>query len=187
MTKAAQMFRKHLILGLAVLFPLAAAAQTSTTTNSDPSCTALANAAAAGMAATIKADNQTITQPQSVTQLTCLNNFFNGTGLNVVTNLLNPTTLLSTVEGKICSAVKSAWQSAIGSVQCGLTITGFNMGFGGLGGGNFCPTLSFGGGGAPIGTLSLGTGTNGQSGLTITGQGVPPSGYTLPTTINSLF
>jgi len=179
------MFRKGVILGLVVLFPLTAVAQT---TNSDPGCTDLAIAAAAGMAATVQADNQTITQPQSVTSLTCLGGFFNGTGLNVITNLLDPTTLLNSVEGKICSAVQSAWQSAIGSVQCGLTVTGFNMGgFGGLGGGNFCPTLSFGGGGTPIGSMSLGTGGNGQSGLYISGQGVPPSGYTLPTSINSLF
>jgi hypothetical protein len=138
------------------------------------------------MAATIQADNQSITQPQSVTQLACLGNFFNGLGLNVVTNLLNPANLLSSVEGKICSTVQSAWQSVIGSVQCGLTVTGFNMGgFGGLGGGNFCPTLSFGGGGSPVGTIGVGTG--GQNGLYITGQGQPPSGYTLPSTIDSLY
>lgn len=186
MTKASHMSRKELILGITMLFPLTATAQT-TTTNTDPGCTDLANAAAAGLAATVQADNQTITQPQSVTNLTCLGNFFNGAGLNVVSNLLNPTALLTSVEGKICSAVQSAWQGALGSVQCGLTVTGFNMGFGGLGGGTFCPKLSFGGGGTPIGTLGLGTGTNGQRGLYISGQGVPPSGYTLPSSINSLY
>jgi hypothetical protein len=139
------------------------------------------------MAATIQADNQIITQPQSVTNLTCLNSFFKGTGLDVITNLLNPTTLLNSVEAKICQAAQSAWQSAIGSIQCGLTVTGFNLGFGGLGGGNFCPTLSFGGGGAPIGSMSIGTGTNGQSGLYITGQGMPPSGYTMPSTPGGLY
>jgi len=176
------MSTKALIFGLVFLFPLTAVAQT---TNSDPGCTDLANAATAGMAATIQADNQSITQPQSVTNLTCLGNFFNGTGLNVITNLLNPTALLNSVEGKICQAVQSAWQSAIGSIQCGLTITGFNMGgFAGLGGGNFCPTLSFGGGGTPIGSMSLGTGSKG---LYISGQGVPPSSYTLPTTVDGLY
>ena len=178
------MSRKALILELVTLFPLTAAAQT---TNSSPGCTDLANAAAAGMAATIQADNQSITQPQSVTNLSCLGNFFNGTGLNVITNLINPTALLNSVEGKICQAAQSAWQSAIGSIQCGLTVTGFNLGFGGLGSGNFCPKLSFGGGGTPIGTMSIGTGTNGQSGLYISGQGMPPSGYTLPPTVNGLY
>jgi hypothetical protein len=172
--------RKGLILGLVALFPLAAVAQMTTT---DPGCTDLANAAAAGMAATIQADNQTITQPQSVVNLSCLGDFFNGTGLNLVTNFLDPTALLNSVEGKICQAAQSAWQSAIGSIQCGLTVTGFNMGgFGGLGGGSFCPTLSFGGGGPPIGTMSLGTGASSQ-----TGQGVPPSGYAMPPTVNGLY
>jgi hypothetical protein len=183
------MLRKGLLLGIVCVFPLTAFAQsTGTGSNSDPGCTDLANAAAAGMAATIQADNQSITQPQSVTSLSCLDNFFNGAGLNVITNLLNPTQLLQSVEGQICSAVKSAWQSAIGSVQCGLTVTGFNMGgFGGLGGGNFCPTLSFGGGGTPVGSMSVGAGANRQSGLYITGQGVPPSGYTMPSTITGLY
>ena len=178
------MSRKALILELVALFPFAADAQTS---NSSPGCTDLANAAAAGMAATIQADNQSITQPQSVTNLSCLGNFFNGTGLNLITNLLDPTALLNSVEGKICQAAQSAWQSAIGSIQCGLTVTGFNLGFGGLGSGNFCPKLSFGGGGTPIGTMSIGTGTNGQSGLYISGQGMPPSGYTMPSTIGGLY
>jgi len=177
--------RNALILGLVAFFPLAAAAQT---TSSSPGCTDLANAAAAGMAATIQADNQSITQPQSVTNLSCLGNFFNGTGLNLISNLLDPTAILNSVEGKICQAAQSAWQSAIGSIQCGITVSGFNMGgFGGLGGGSFCPTLSFGGGGAPIGTMSLGTGANGQSGLYISGQGMPPSGYTLPPAIGALY
>lgn len=167
-----------------LLLPVVAYAQADTTTG-DAGCTTLANSAAAGLAATIQADNSTITQPQSVTSLSCLNNFFNGTGLNVVTNLLNPAILLQSVEGQICSAVQSAWQSAIGSVQCGLTVTGFNMGgFEGLGGGSFCPTLSFGGGGTPVGSMDLATGSNG---LYVTGTGVPPSGYALPATLNSLF
>jgi hypothetical protein len=174
------------LLMSALLLPAAAWAQDATGTDSSTGCTALAQAAASGMAATIQADNQSITQPPSVTQLSCLDNFFNGTGLNVITNLLDPTTLLNSVEGKICSAVQGAWQSTIGSLQCGLTVTGFNMGgFGGLGGGNFCPTLAFGGGGGPIGTI--GVGANGNGGLYINGQGQIPSGYTLPSTINGLY
>ena len=45
-------------------------------------------------------------------------------------------TLLQNVEGQICSAVKSTWTSFLsGSTQCGITLTGINFGFGGLGGG----------------------------------------------------
>jgi len=178
------MIQRSTLVAIVVLLPAVALAQATNT--SSAGCTALAQAAAAGMAATFQADNQAITPPQSVTQLSCLDNFFNGVGLNVITNLLDPTTLINAVEGKICAAVQSAWQSTIGSLQCGLTITGFNMGgFAGLGGGNFCPTLSFGGGGSPIGTIGIGT--SGQNGLYISGQGQPPSGYTLPGTTNTLY
>ena len=147
------------------------------------SCVVLADAAAAGLAARIAADDQTIRPPQSVTTLSCLDNFFNGVGLNVITNLLDPTSLLTSVQGKICAAVQQTWQSFIGSAQCGLTVTGFNVGFGGLGGGVFCPRLSFGGGGAPIGSVGTGL-SGGQTGISITGTGVPPTGYTLPTGVN---
>ena len=34
--------------------------------------------------------------------------------------------------------------------------------------------------------MSLGTGSNGQSGLYISGQGTPPSGYTMPPTMGGL-
>lgn len=146
-------------------------------------CTTLANSAAAGLANTIAADDQTIKPPQSVTTLSCLGNFYNGAGLNVITNLLDPGSLLATIEGKICSTVQSTWNSYVGSVQCGLTITGFNVGFGGLGGGNFCPKLSFGGGGSSIGSIGAGIGAS-QSGRYLSGTGVPPSGYTLPTGTN---
>ena len=142
-------------------------------------CTALAQAAAAGIAARVNADDQSIKPPQSVTQLTCLDNFFRGVGLNVLTNLLDPTSLLNAVEGKICSTVQSAWQSAIGSAQCGLTVTGFNIGFGGLGGGTFCPKLTFGGGGAAIGSVGVGLGDNG-GGLYMNGKAQGPTGYPLP-------
>ena len=145
----------------------------------DTGCTVLAQAAAAGLAARISADDQTIKPPKSVTALTCLDNFFNGVGLNVITNLLDPTSLLNSVEGKICALATSAWQSTIGSGQCGLTITGFNVGFGGLGGGSFCPKLTFGGGGPAIGSISTGL-SAGSSGLYLTGAGLPPTGYTLP-------
>ncbi len=139
-------------------------------------CTALAQASAAGLAAAVSADDQTIKAPQSVTELSCLNNFFSGIGLNVITSLLDPTQLLKNVEGQICNSVNSAWQSAIGSAQCGLTVTGFNTNFGlDLGGGTFCPKLSFGGGGTSLG--SIGTTAAGNTGLYLNGTTQLPTGY----------
>ena len=88
--------------------------------------------------------------------------------------------LLDAVQGQLCAAVNQAWQSALGSAQCGLTVSGFNLGFGGFGGGVMCPRLSFGGGGPPIG--SIGTGANTTGSLYVNGSPLPPSGYTLPTT-----
>lgn len=177
--------RLVLVAGLA-LVPTFALAQ-SDGTATDQNCTVLAQQAAAGMAATLQADDQTITPPKSVTQLSCLNNFFNGIGLNVVTNLLNPASLLQAVEGQICSAVQSAWNSTIGAQHCGLTLTGFNMGgFDGLGGGNLCPSLSFGGGGVPIGSIGTGAGA-GNSTISVQGTGQPPSGYTLPSITSGLY
>lgn len=165
----------------AACLPLAAQAD-------DQACTTLAQAAAAGLSARIQADDQTIKQPKSVTTLSCLDNFFKGVGLNVLTNLLDPSSLLNSVEGKICSMATSAWQSAIGSVQCGITVTGFNVGFGtNLGGGSFCPKLTFGGGGAAIGSIgtSLGGGNN-MSGLYLSGSGLAPTGYgsAMPSGVN---
>jgi len=174
------MRRKHLILAatFAGLVPCAAPAQTTT---GSAGCAAITQAAANGMQARIAADDQTINPPKSVTSLTCLNNFFNGVGLNLVTNLLDPSTLLQVVEGQICNAVQSTWNSLLGDAQCGLTLTGFNLGFfGGLGGGSFCPRLSFGGGGPQIGTI--GSGGNGSGGMYVNGSGIGPTGYTLPTT-----
>ncbi len=97
-------------------------------------------------------------------------------------DLLNPANLLTAVEGQICNLVKSEWNSLLGGAQCGLTLTGFNLGFGGLGGGLSCPKLSFGGGGPPIGSVSTGTGSGigSGSGLYIQGNGLSPTGYPLP-------
>jgi hypothetical protein len=154
---------------------------TTTTTAGSVGCTAITQAAANGLTARVGADDQSINPPLSVTSMTCLSNFFNGTGLNVVTNLLNPQNLLNAVEMQICNLVKSEWTSLIGRAQCGLTLTGFNFGFGGLGGGLSCPKLSFGGGGPPIGSIGLGVGSG--SGLYIHGQGMAPSGYSPPTNL----
>jgi hypothetical protein len=168
---------------LAAAIPAVSAVAQTTTTTGSIGCATLAQAAANGMTARMAADGQTISQPTSVTQLSCLNNFFSGIGLNLVTNLLNPGTLLQSVEGELCNAVTSTWNSWLGHVQCGLTITGFNFGFGGLGGGLSCPSLSFGGGGPPVANIGLGAGTAGSgSGLYINGNGLAPPGYTLPQT-----
>ena len=175
---------RRTILALTTLMAAAlpatgAPAQTATT--GSVGCSTIVQAAANGMTSRMAADNQTITQPTSVTKMTCLNNFFNGVGLNLVTNLLNPSTLLQSVEGQLCSTVTSTWNSWLGQVQCGLTVSGFNFGFGGLGGGLSCPKLSFGGGGPPVSTIGLGVGTNGSgNGLYINGNGMTPPGYTLP-------
>ena len=163
-------------IALALLLPSASLAQTTTT--GSVGCAAITQAAVNGATARIQADNSNIQAPQSVTNLTCLNNFFNGVGLNVITNLLNPGNLLQAVEGQICQAVQQSWSQLIGPAQCGLTLTGFNLGFGGLGGGLSCPKLSFGGGGPPITTLGIGP--NGSGGLYINGTATPPTGYTLP-------
>ena len=138
------MRRIALAIALAALLPVAAMAQSATSTTGSQACATIVQAAANGMAARISADDTSINPPQSVTTLSCLQNFFSGAGLNVITNLLNPASLLQAVEGQICQAVNTAWQNALGSAECGLTVTGFNMGFGlGLGGGTMCPKLSF--------------------------------------------
>jgi hypothetical protein len=167
------------------LVGVADAQTTTTTTTGSAGCAAITQAAATGAANRVAADGQTIQQPQSVTNLTCLSSIFNATGLNLVTNLLNPQTLLTQIEGQICQAIKQEWNSLIGSATCGLTITGFNLGFGGLGGGLSCPKLTFGGGGPPLGTIGIGSGPG--SGLYINGGGAPPTGYTLPATPQGSF
>ena len=153
-------------------------AQTATTATGSQACATIVQAAANGMAARIAADDASIAQPQSVTKLSCLDNFFSGIGLNLVTNLLNPGNLLKAVEGQICNAVNTAWQNELGIAQCGLTVTGFNLGFGlGLGGGALCPRLSFGGGGPPLGSVTSGYNTQQGFGLYMNGAPTEPTGY----------
>jgi hypothetical protein len=160
-----------------------ASSSTGTTTGST-GCSTISQAAVNGLNSRVQADDSNINAPKSVTSMTCLNNFFNGSGLNLITNLLDPANLLQAVEGQICNLAASTWKSLLGQVQCGLTITGFNLGFGGLGGGLSCPKVSFGGGGPPIGTIGIG---NGSGGLYINGTGTAPTGYALPTTAQGSF
>ena len=166
-----------MILTLAILaLPESASAQTA---SGSAGCTVITQAAANGVAARIQADDSSIRDPMSVTSLTCLDNFFNGFGLNLIASLLDPASLLNNVEGKICSLVSSTLSSLTGAAQCGLTITGFNLGFGGFGGGTFCPKLSFGGGGPTWATFGSGSVASGGGGFYINGAGVPPTGYPL--------
>jgi hypothetical protein len=143
-------------------------------------CSVITQTAADAVAARIQADDGNIKAPISVTSLSCLDNFFNGFGLDLIGNVLDPASLLDKVEGKICSLVSSTLSSLSGAAQCGLTITGFNLGgFGSLGGGSFCPKLSFGGGGPTWATFGAGAAVNGGGGFIVNGAGVPPTGYTL--------
>jgi hypothetical protein len=176
------MRRIALGVALAALLPVAAMAQIATSTTGSQACATIVQAAANGTAARIAADDTGINPPQSVTTLSCLQNFFSGAGLNVITNLLNPASLLQAVEGQICQAVNTAWQSAVGSAECGLTVTGFNTGFGlGLGGGTMCPKLTFGGDGPPIGSVSTGFNTQQGFGLYMNGTPSAPTGYPVVT------
>ena len=51
-----------------------------TATTGSVGCSAVTQAAANGMTARIQADDNSINPPQSVTSLSCLDNFFSGTG-----------------------------------------------------------------------------------------------------------
>ena len=158
---------------------IAASPAIAQTTGSE-SCTTLVQTAGNAASSRVSADDTDIPKPQSVKNFTCLDKFFNGTGLNVVMNILNPTTLLQAVETQICSKLTSIWNSTIGKAQCGITLTGFKMGFLGgstLGGGLSCPKISIGGGGPTI--MSIGVGGTGSGKLSVTGNAVAPTGYSI--------
>ena len=176
------MMRHALRLGVAAIAAAAAILQPAFALAADTgsaNCTLITQAAADGITARIQADNHDIAAPQSVTTLSCLDGFFSGAGLNVITDVLNPANLITSVEGKICNMATQAWNSMLGSVQCGLTVTGFDVGFGGLGGGNFCPRLSFGGGGPSWGTFGVGGSASG-GGVIVNGTSLAPTGYPVP-------
>lgn len=171
--------RRYAAIAMLTVLPSMALAQTAgTTTTGSTGCATITQAAVDGAAARFRADDANIQPPKSVTSLTCLDSFFNGVGLNVITSMLDPTALLNSIKGQLCNMVSQAWQSTVGTAQCGLTVTGFNLGFGGFGGGSMCPRLSFGGDGPPIGSVT--TGGNPNGGLYINGQATAPTGYTLP-------
>ena len=147
-----------------------------------PGCAALIQAGADAVAAQTEAEDRFLRQPRSVRDLTCLGDFFNGGGLNVLTNLTDFNSLLSNLGGQFCAAVRSVWQSEIGSAQCGLTVSGFDLGFGRTGGGGaFCPSLNLGGGGSALfnagASANGGLGGGAGSGVYVNGRQQLPAGY----------
>ena len=162
-----------LATGLAGM-PAAAFAQVAN--GASQGCAALAQAGVDAATAQIAAEDQTIQPPQSVRGLTCLDGFFNGTGLDVLVNFANPGNLIGAIQGQLCAAVTNAWRSTLGAVQCGLSVSGFDLGFPNLGGGSFCPRLNIGGNGSQLANFGVGTG-GGQTGFYVNGMQQLPSGY----------
>lgn len=119
-------------------------------------CTALIQAGTDAIAEQIRIEEGTIKQPTSVRELTCLGSFFGG-GLSLLASLTDFSSLASELGGRLCTAVKSAWDATLGTASCGLTLTGYNLGFG-LGGGNLCGRLTIGGGGSVLGNFGVGAG-----------------------------
>lgn len=147
-------------------------------------CQALIQAAATGKAAQIKTDDAMIRQPESVTKFTCLGNFFNGVGLDVLTNGLDIASIAQSAMGKVCDELNSVWDSLESSAQCGLNVSSFDNNFNlGLGAGSICPTLNFGGGGGNL--INSGINTSGQNNFDVTGNTQLPDGYSLSDTLQS--
>lgn len=163
----------------------------ATTSTGSVGCAALTQAAATAVNERVQANDAYEKQPDSVNGLSCLSNFFNGTGLNLITNGLDPAALLQAVEGQIggqvCQAAQAAWGNAMGSTQCGLSLSGVNLGLGfGSSSGLMCPSLSFGGGGPPIATAIAGT-SSGTTDLYINGSPQLPTGYSLSNLVDGVF
>jgi len=153
-----------------------AAASAQVTNGASQSCAALAQAGVDAATAQIVTEDQTIQPPQSVRGLTCLDGFFNGTGLDVLVNFANFGNLVGAIQGQLCAAVTNAWRSTLGTAQCGLSVSGFDLGFGNLGGGSFCPRLNIGGNGSQLANFGVGTG-GAQTGFYVNGVQQLPSGY----------
>lgn len=168
--------RRLIAAAVAIGLAGAPAASAQVANGASQGCAALAQAGVDAATAQIAAEDQTIQPPQSVRGLTCLDGFFNGTGLDVLVNFANPGNLLGAIRGQLCAAVTNAWRSTLGNTQCGLTVSGFDLGFGGLGGGNFCPRLNIGGRGSQLANFGVGTG-GAQSGFYVNGVQQLPSSY----------
>ena len=174
-----------LFIAAALSLPVGASAATQ----GSQACATLTQAAADAVNGRIKANNAYEKQPESVSGLSCLDKFFNGTGLNLLTNIANPAALINEVvgqvEGEICSAAQSEWNNTVGAAQqCGLSLNGVNVGLG-LSGGNglMCPSLNFGGNGPQLAAGSLG---NGDSNGYVRGEPRLPTGYT-STSLDGVF
>jgi hypothetical protein len=154
--------RSLLVTG-ALVFVSPAIAQTT----GSETCTTITQSAANAATSRVNADDTDIPKPQTVKNFTCLDKFFNGTGLNVVANLLNPTTLLNSIESQICNKLTQGF-----------------LGGSTLGGGLSCPKISIGGGGPSI--MSIGVGPTNSGKLTVTGNAVAPTGYSI-TSLLGLF
>ena len=144
-------------------------------------CAALMQAGADAISGQIALENGTIKQPQSVRSLSCLGDFF-GNGLSLLTSVADIGALVNNMAGQFYATLKNAWDAQLGAANCGLTVTGINYGFG-LGGGNFCPKLTIGGGGATLGQFGTGGGGTGvvrsqvtrNAGLALPGRMMAPS------------
>ena len=133
-------------------------------------CTALMQAGADAISGQIALEDGTIKQPQSVRSLSCLGDFF-GNGLSLLTSVTDIGALVNNMAGQFCATLKNAWEAQLGIANCGLTVTGINFGFG-LGGGNSCPKLTIGGGGATLGQFGTGGG-----GTYVPSYSQQPTGY----------
>lgn len=138
-------------------------------------CNALIQAGLDASSGQIRTEDDTIRQPTSVKSLTCLGDFFGG-GLKLLTSLTDVSSLINSMAGQFCTALRNAWESQLGSANCGISVTGINFGFGGLGGGSFCGTLTIGGGGGQLGSIGVQTGGGGGSSYVPT-YNQRPTGY----------
>lgn len=150
---------------------------------SSPGCDDLQRAAAAGMEMRIAADDAQIAPPMSVRELTCMSFFFDGDIFNVVTDFGGYLVGMLTEAAfrEACNLARQAWDATLGNIQCGITLQGLGIGFGGsLGGGNFCPVVSLGGNGPTIASATLSAGARYEPYIGV--SPMAPTGYpvTLP-------
>lgn len=169
--------RAFVLVAAAVALPVQVAfAQAS------PGCEDLARAAAAGMEARVAADDEQIAPPMPVRELTCMDFFFDGDIFNVLTDFEGALAgmLTSAAFRAACDLARQAWDATLGNIQCGITLQGFNIGFGGsLGGGTFCPAVALGGNGPVLASATLAAGARSAPYAGIVPMS--PTGYPLVT------
>ena len=137
----------------AVVLPVQMAAA-----QSNIGCEMIQRSAQEGMALRVAADDEQIAMPQSVMQLTCMDFFYNGNIFNVLIDFEGALIgfLTQAAFQAACGLARQAWDATIGQIQCGITITGMSIGFGGsLAGGSFCPNVVIGGNGPVLAGASL--------------------------------